>query len=258
MSLVSCIYNPNHKMKPSRKEIHEQKCPDRFKCQTQYKQCPYDPLHKVKKEEYEDHLLNCKSRPKISIEEEREIEKAKTLNDIATEQEQIRYARQKYYKNCVEEPEITGISKKTQKKNKKKQDRNLREKFSELNKKESDHIAAMANKVDDDDDDGNESHNLENFDGDKNFDLEFEPKKEDEIISFEKKNKNENKEKENKKGKNDSISDKKNSNKINEINFQNNQKMFYVYDPNEEDKDIGKYSANIIVPEEVYKILGYE
>ena len=257
MSLVSCIYNPNHKMKPSRKEIHEQKCPDRFKCQTQYKQCPYDPLHKVKKEEYEDHLLNCKSRPKISIEEEREIEKAKTLNDIATEQEQIRYARQKYYKNCVEEPEITGISKKTQKKNKKKQDRNLREKFSELNKKESDHIAAMANKVDDDDDE-NESHNLENFDGDKNFDLEFEPKKEDEIISFEKKNKNENKEKEKKKGKNDSISDKKNSNKINEINFQNNQKMFYVYDPNEEDKDIGKYSANIIVPEEVYKILGYE
>jgi len=257
MSLVSCIYNPNHKMKPSRKEIHEQKCPDRFKCQTQYKQCPYDPLHKVKKEEYEDHLLNCKSRPKISIEEEREIEKAKTLNDIATEQEQIRYARQKYYKNCVEEPEITGISKKTQKKNKKKQDRNLREKFSELNKKESDHIAAMANKVDDDDDE-NESHNLENFDGDKNFDLEFEPKKEDKIISFEKKNKNENKEKENKKGKNDSISDKKNSNKINEINFQNNQKMFYVYDPNEEDKDIGKYSANIIVPEEVYKILGYE
>jgi hypothetical protein len=244
-------------MKPSRKEIHEQKCPDRFKCQTQYKQCPYDPLHKVKKEEYEDHLLKCKSRPKISIEEEREIEKAKTLNDIATEQEQIRYARQKYYKNCVEEPEITGISKKTQKKNKKKQDRNLREKFSELNKKESDHVAAMANKVDDDDD-GNESHNLENFDGDKNFDLEFESKREDKIISFEKKNKNENKEKEIKKGKNDNNSSKKNSNKINEINFQNNQKMFYVYDPNEEDKDISKYSANIIVPEEVYKILGYE
>ena len=34
--------------------------------------------------------------------------------------------------------------------------------------------------------------------------------------------------------------------------------MFYVYDPNEEDKDISKYSANIIVPEEVYKILGYD
>ena len=31
--------------------------------------------------------------------------------------------------------------------------------------------------------------------------------------------------------------------------------MFYVYDPNEEDKDISKYSANIIVPEEVLDLL---
>ena len=31
MSLVECRYNPNHRMKASRREIHEQKCPDRFK-----------------------------------------------------------------------------------------------------------------------------------------------------------------------------------------------------------------------------------
>ena len=30
-SLVACRFNPNHRMKPSKREIHEQKCPDRFK-----------------------------------------------------------------------------------------------------------------------------------------------------------------------------------------------------------------------------------
>ena len=120
MSLVECRYNPNHKMKPSKREIHEQKCPDRFKCKIKYKHCPYDPLELIKEEDYQKHILNCKSRPNITAEEEEEIEKAKAMNDIATEQEQIRYARQKYYKNCVEEPEIPGLGKKTQKKNKKK------------------------------------------------------------------------------------------------------------------------------------------
>ena len=42
MSLVECRYNPNHRMKASKREIHEQKCPDRFKCEKKYKHCPYD------------------------------------------------------------------------------------------------------------------------------------------------------------------------------------------------------------------------
>ena len=47
-----------------------------------------------------------KHRPNITVKEEDQTEKAKKLNDIATEQEKIKYARLKYYKGCVEEPEI--------------------------------------------------------------------------------------------------------------------------------------------------------
>ena len=246
MSLVECRYNPNHRMKPSKREIHEQKCPDRFKCKIKYKHCPYDPLELIKEEDYEEHILNCKSRPNITADEEEAIERAKALNDIATEQEQIRYARQKYYKNCVEEPEIPGLGKKQQKKNKKKQNKNLNKKFAEITKKESDRIAAMANKVDENEID---THNLENFTGDQNFNLDSK-EGDDKFQSFGKKNDTKSKESEKKKS-----PDKKNLDK-NEINVPNNPK-FYVYDPNDEDKDIGKYSANIINPDEIDKILGY-
>ena len=51
MSLVQCRYNPNHRMKPSKREIHEQKCPDRFRCKIKYKYCPYDPLELIKEED---------------------------------------------------------------------------------------------------------------------------------------------------------------------------------------------------------------
>ena len=37
MEKVACIYNPNHLVKPSRKQIHEMKCPDRFKKQNEFK-----------------------------------------------------------------------------------------------------------------------------------------------------------------------------------------------------------------------------
>ena len=123
MSLVACRFNPNHKMKASRREIHEQKCPDRFRCQTKFKRCPYDPLELIEEKDYEAHLLVCKSRPRITVEEQEAIERAKELNDIATEKEQIKYAREKYYKGCVEEPDIPGISKKAKKKKIKKKNK---------------------------------------------------------------------------------------------------------------------------------------
>ena len=104
MSLVECRYNPNHRMKASRREIHEQKCPDRFKCEKKYKHCLYDPFELILEKDYEKHLLECKSRPNITAKEEEDIEKAKVLNDIVTERQQIQQARQKYYKGCVEEP----------------------------------------------------------------------------------------------------------------------------------------------------------
>ena len=72
-------------MKASRREIHEQKCPDLFKCEKKYKHCPYDPLELILEKDYEKHLLECKSRPNVTAKEEEDIEKAKLLNDIATE-----------------------------------------------------------------------------------------------------------------------------------------------------------------------------
>ena len=123
MSLVACRYNPNHKMKASKREIHELKCPDRLKCQIKYKQCPYDPLELIREEEYEKHLLECKNRPRITEEEQKTIEKAIEKNNIDEEKEQIKYARERYYKGCVEESDIPGISQKSKKNNKKKQNR---------------------------------------------------------------------------------------------------------------------------------------
>ena len=108
MEKVACIYNPNHLVKPSRKQIHEMKCPDRFKKQNEFKLCPYNPNHNIKKELYEKHILECPNRPKISYEEEQNIERAKKMNDIATEQEQIQMIRMKLYKDCEQEKEIPG------------------------------------------------------------------------------------------------------------------------------------------------------
>ena len=277
MSLVACRYNPNHKMKPSRREIHEQKCPDRFKCPIKYKRCPYDPLELIKEEEYEKHLLECKSRPRITVEEQQAIDRAKELNDIATEKEQIRYAREKYYKGCVEEPDIPGMSQKSKRNNQKKQSRKIKEKFAPINKKQEDQFAAIVDKEQDSDD--SESHNIENFDADNDFDLgnnteekkkekEEETKKQNSESSTktndkksEKKNDSSNNKKdssnnknENKNNKKDSKNNKKDEDKKNQDN-PNKIRTFYKYDPYDEDRDIGKYSANIIVPDEIYHIL---
>ena len=235
MNLVECRYNPNHKMKPGKREIHEQKCPDRFKCRKKFKYCPYDPLELIPENEYDKHLLECKSRPKITAEEEEEIKRAKTLNNIPTEREQIEYARKKYYKGCVEEPEIPGLtkSKQQQKKNNKK----LKEKFSELNKKEADLIVAMAkhDNEDDNEEDDNQ-HEIKDFPADKLFEFEKEEK------NFKKKIIDD--------IKNEKIKDNKNEDN------ESKKSYFYEYDPNEEDKNIGKFSANIIDPEEINAILG--
>ena len=235
MNLVECRYNPNHKMKPGKREIHEQKCPDRFKCRKKFKYCPYNPLELIPENEYEKHLLECKSRPKITAEEEEEIKRAKTLNNIPTEREQIEYARKKYYKGCVEEPEIPGLtkSKQQQKKNNKK----LKEKFSELNKKEANLIVAMAkhDNEDDNEEDDNQ-HEIKDFPADKLFEFEKEEK------NFKKKIIDD--------IKNEKIKDNKNEDN------ESKKSYFYEYDPNEEDKNIGKFSANIIDPEEINEILG--
>ena len=42
-----------------------------------------------------------------------------------------------------------------------------------------------------------------------------------------------------------------------EFDTKSSKSYFYKYDPNEEDKDIERFSANIIVPDTINKILGY-
>ena len=244
MSLVACRYNPNHRMKLSKREIHEQKCPDRLKCQIKYKHCPYDPLELIKEEEYESHILNCKSRPKISIEEQHDIERARTLNDLATEKEQILAVRETYYKGCVEEPEIPGLPKKKQKANKKKKKfvNNIQKAFCE---QEGRHIAALAKMVNDEEENEetqNQNSHQFDFPGDQEY-------------SFDEREEKEKKEKPNKKEELNIIENKKNSfgNYNNKLKKEN-----YYYDPNDEDNDIKKDSANVIIPEVVYSILNKE
>ena len=210
MEKVACIYNPNHLVKPSRKQIHEMKCPDRFKKQNEFKLCPYNPNHNIKKELYEKHILECKDRPKITYEEEENIERSKKMNDIATEQEQIEFDRMKYYKDCIKDPEIPGISQEKMKKNKEKREKILKKKFKEITESEGRYIAQIAEN--EDKNDLEQKHEIENFEGDLDFNLEDE----------------------NKNGKN---------------------VYFYRYNPNDEDKDINEYSANIIDPNEIKRIL---
>ena len=249
MNLVECRYNPNHRMKPSKREIHEQKCPNRFTCEKKFKYCPYDPLHLIPEKDYELHIICCESRPKISIEDEQEIERAKALNDIAAEREQILYARQKYYKGCVEEPEIPGLGKRTQQK--KKSNKRLKAKFSELNNKEAEHIAAMDKYNNDNEDNDDDMHEITDLPADQNFELEKEEDEEKNKKKFKKLDKNiEEKIVENNKSK-EVKKDKKE-----EKNLERRESCFYAYDPNDEDKDIGKYSANIIDPDSIYRILG--
>ena len=240
MSLVSCRYNPNHRMKPSKREIHEMKCPDRFKFQKKLKHCPYDPVELINEEEYEEHLLICKSRPKISIEEQRDIERARTLNDLATEKEQILAARETYYKGCVEDPEIPGLPKKKQKANKKKQ-KFIKEIKTVFCKQEGEHITALANMVDSKEDNEDfqfqNSHQFE-FPGEKDYSFDEEEGKE------------ENKKRQGNKTENNKTSFG--------IYNDKSKKEKYSYDPNDEDNDIKKDSANVIIPDKVYKILNQE
>jgi hypothetical protein len=249
MSLVACRFNPNHKMKASRREIHEQKCPDRFNCPIKYKRCPYDPLELIEEKNYEKHLLECKSRPRITVEEQEAIERAKKLNDIAAEKDQIRYAREKYYKGCVEEPDIPGMSKKSKINNQKKQSRKLKEKFAPAIKKQEEQFAAIVDREQDSDDD--ESHNIDNFAGDQDFDLgnKVEEKNNQNSESStktndkkpEKKNDSSNNKKDSSNNKNENKNNKqdgKNNKKDEDKKKQNNQnrtRIFYKYDPNDED-----------------------
>ena len=136
----------------------------------------------------------------------------------------------------------------------------------------------MVDKGQDSEDDDN--HNLSQLSADNHFDLdtkqEGEKKEEKEINTNSEKstkentdgkkndkiNDNKNIKSDNNNNKSDrnnkNKSDNKNNKKDEDKKKENNQKkvrMFYRYDPNEEDKDIGKFSANVVVPDAIYQIL---
>ena len=52
--LVSCRYNPIHKVKKSKLIIHEYKCPDRFNLNIIV--CPFDPNEKIHINDYNNHI----------------------------------------------------------------------------------------------------------------------------------------------------------------------------------------------------------
>ena len=166
MSLVQCRYNPNHRMKPSKREIHEQKCPDKYKCKIKYKYCPYDPLELIKEEDYEKHIKICKSRPRISEEDKKNMDKAIKLNDINKEKKEISIARRSYYKNYDEGEEIPKLDSNSQR-NKDKNNKYEKEMSGGKKEKEANEIVDMI-KIENE----YESHEIKNFEVDNNFDLD--------------------------------------------------------------------------------------
>ena len=237
MSLVQCRYNPNHRMKPSKREIHEQKCPDKYKCKIKYKYCPYDPLELIKEEDYEKHIKICKSRPRISEEDKKNMDKAIKLNDINKEKKEISIARRSYYKTYDEKEEIPELDSNS-KRNKEKNNKYGQEMSGGKKEKEANEIIDMI-KIENE----YEPHEIKNFEVDNNFDLD--DNKENQIQKArDKKSKDEQrKRKENINSKNNDLINKKKEN------------YFCKYDPNDEDKEINKYSVNIIIPETIRAIL---
>ena len=214
-----------------------------------HKKCPYDPNESIEEEKYEEHILICKKRPNITIEEQEDIERAKFFDEIASNQVQIKYIREKEYKGCVEKPELIGLNKKKHKKNKK-QKKLIDNLSNQLQKREERHIAALDklnNMNNDKYNDDEDSHEIKDFKGDNDFDLENEDPKEK---NDQKKSKKEDKNKDKNRDKDKKEYEKK---QFNNLNIDNN--FFYKYDPNDEDKEITELSANVIVPDTIRIIL---
>ena len=229
MSLVQCRYNPNHRMKPSKREIHEQKCPDKYRCKINYKYCPYNPLELIKEEDYNDHIKICKSKPRISEEDKKDMDRAIKLNDINKEKKEISIARRSYYKTYDEEEEIPELDSNLQR-NKEKNNKYENKMSGGKREKEANEIVDMI-KIENE----YESHEIKNFEVDNNFDLD------------------DNKENQIQKIRNKKAKDEQNNRK--EKIISNKKNYFCKYDPNDEDKEINKYSINIIIPEEIKAIL---
>ena len=63
--LVSCRYNPSHKVKSSKLMFHEDKCPN--KNTDKIKSCPFNPNHKIHRDKFEDHMNTCPNKPEVDF-----------------------------------------------------------------------------------------------------------------------------------------------------------------------------------------------
>ena len=70
--LVSCPFNPNHKVKRCRLITHKKICPD--KENKGFAQCPYNPNHHVTIENLEKHKAKCPNKIVINSNLEKEME----------------------------------------------------------------------------------------------------------------------------------------------------------------------------------------
>eukprot|EP01099_Mayorella_cantabrigiensis_P005561 TRINITY_DN4507_c0_g1_i1.p1 TRINITY_DN4507_c0_g1~~TRINITY_DN4507_c0_g1_i1.p1 ORF type:complete len:381 (-),score=97.52 TRINITY_DN4507_c0_g1_i1:200-1312(-) len=73
---VSCPYNPEHRMPPTRLQWHLVKCPDKKYYGEQYATCPYNATHKILKSDLADHQRRCPDKKRVgTFVEEDEIDK---------------------------------------------------------------------------------------------------------------------------------------------------------------------------------------
>ena len=70
--LVSCPFNPSHKVKKCRLITHKKICPD--KENNGYVICPYNPNHHVSIENLEKHKVKCPNKVVLNSELEKEME----------------------------------------------------------------------------------------------------------------------------------------------------------------------------------------
>ena len=97
--LVSCRYNPIHKVKRSRLMFHEEKCPN--KNTDLIKTCLYNPNHKIHKNIFDEHLNTCPNRPNIDLEQQEKLKAYVENKQKQAEINKILYSQANLQNNSV-------------------------------------------------------------------------------------------------------------------------------------------------------------
>ena len=120
--LVSCPFNPSHKVKKSRLITHKKICPD--KDNKGYVLCPYNQSHHVSIKNLEKHKEKCPNKVILDSELEKEMEEfIKNKNNIKIEKNVDKSPKEEKENIQNNQNEIEGLNIK-KKKNKTKQNKN--------------------------------------------------------------------------------------------------------------------------------------